>query len=279
MGLVAFVQLAERLLKQAPENPQDGQHGEAKTKPAAAGGGVPNGNSDAFVRSGDSRAEDVGTFEVPQVSVFSAAANLLLAESDAASRDRQPAPERQAPPIPAGRALVLAAPAGGPPNRKAAPAGASASNIHVELSDLNAALVTLGLTQREITVVDRIARLIEEFNPAAFTDLIHQLQLLAQSIAPEPAPDEPAASAETPGRAAGSFAIESLSVQFNALNGTVALPGGQRGSARLSGFELQVQAVTLTLNNPSTGESARIEAPHGPSSRAAVPLRASSATA
>jgi len=51
----------------------------------------------------------------------------------------------------------------------------------VQLFSLNASLVALGLTHDEITVVDRVAQLIKDFNPTAFTDLINQLQAQAQA--------------------------------------------------------------------------------------------------
>jgi hypothetical protein len=59
--------------------------------------------------------------------------------------------------------------------------------IQQQLASLNDSLAVLGLSASEINVVDGVAQLIKDFNPAAFDGLINQLQSLAQASAPQTA--------------------------------------------------------------------------------------------
>jgi len=80
----------------------------------------------------------------------------------------------------------------------------AAANAQTELQSLNATLAALGLSPDEITVIDRVAQLINDFNPQAYTDLINQLEALAQAVAPQTGAATTAAQAQTQAKAAGA---------------------------------------------------------------------------
>lgn len=268
MSLVGLVQLTEKLLNQTLQNSQENPQGTTKNT-GTGQNAIPNGNTDTFVPSAQNGAPEAGIFQVTQVSLFSAAADLLLAQpkaaavpntvnnANAANGVTEPAVNNAN--TRATRAAAAAAPAvlnanGGtagiiakanlnaastPANvnasgatnvaTNAAPATTAANNevtknratdtgatnastaqgAQVQLADLNASLAALGLSQDEITVVDRVAQLIKDFNPAAFADIINQLQALAQAQAPQaaaaPVP-APAANAGTIGATATGLA-------------------------------------------------------------------------
>ena len=268
MSLVGLVQLTEKLLNQTLQNSQEKPQGTTKNT-GTGQNAIPNGNTDTFVPSAQNGASEAGIFQVTQVSLFSAAADLLLAQpkaaavpntvnnANAANGVTEPAVNNAN--TGATRAAAAAAPAvlnanGGtagitatanlnaalaPANlnasgatnvaTNAAPATTAANNevtktrttdtgttnastaqgAQVQLADLNASLAALGLSQDEITVVDRVAQLIKDFNPAAFADIINQLQALAQAQAPQaaaaPVP-APAANAGTIGATATGLA-------------------------------------------------------------------------
>lgn len=258
--------------------------------------------------SAQSGAADAGIFQVGQVSLFSAAADFLLART-ATTQAAEPA----ATALPAASlqaasaenngnsangvstALAASANANGAANGAASTAATAtiADNVQTELASLNAALVTLGLSQAEITVVDRIAQLIKDFNPAAYSDIVNQLQTLAQATAPRTAAVNNGAAAATTPPANGvapngtngttaQFTLQSVSVQFGERN-SAQRPGNGRhlgnGPAQFSAFQVQIQAVTLTLNNAETGASTKIQAPQDAASAniIAAPARAAAA--
>lgn len=192
MSLVGLVQLTERLLNQTLDNPQESQAQTAAklaTAQNAAANGAGAANTDIFVPSAQSAAPDAGTFQVGQVSLFSAAADILLARSAAPAPAAATAANNSTGAADANPALTKA-----PASNTAATTVPAISNVastattqnaQTQLADFNASLAALGLSQAEITVVDRIAQLIQDFNPAAFRDIIEQLQALAQAAAPQ----------------------------------------------------------------------------------------------
>jgi hypothetical protein len=92
----------------------------------------------------------------------------------------------------------------------AAVATPPAVGTHNQIQAFNQALAALGLTNIDILRLDQIATLVNSFNPAAFTDLISQLQALAQQAAQKPAPNSPLASANS-----GSNQVQGLSLHFS----------------------------------------------------------------
>lgn len=244
MSVVGLVQLTEKLLNQTLQNSQENPQGTAKNT-GTGQNAVPNGNTDAFVPSAQNSAAEAGIFQVTQVSLFSAAADLLLAQpktaaapntannANAANVVTEPAannanagvtgaangaaPAVATPANPIADAATNTAPAD---TALATPAAnnvvtdTGATNVsttqgaQVQLADLNASLAALGLSQDEITVVDRVAQLVKDFNPAAFTDIINQLQAAAQAQAPQAAATPgPATNAGTTGAAEAGLAV------------------------------------------------------------------------
>lgn len=245
MSVVGLVQLTEKLLNQTLQNSQENPQGAAKNT-GTGQNAVPNGNTDAFVPSAQNSAAEAGIFQVTQVSLFSAAADLLLAQpktaaapntannANAANVVTEPAannanagvtgaangaaPAVATPANPIADAATNTAPANTVPANTvpATPAvtnvgvtnASTAQGAQVQLADLNASLAALGLSQGEITVVDRVAQLVKDFNPAAFTDIINQLQAAAQAQAPQAAATPgPATNAGTTGAAEAGLAV------------------------------------------------------------------------
>ena len=156
-----------------------------------------DGNTDTFLPSVQNGAAEAGIFQVTQVSLFSAAADSLLAQpkagatSPAAANTNDGANAANFPTAPDANntnvgAVINAAPTNAAatntaaantvePNAGVANTGAT-QEAQVQLSSLNASLAALRLAHDEITVVDRVAQLVKDFNPTAFTDIISQLQ-------------------------------------------------------------------------------------------------------
>lgn len=129
---------------------------------------------------------------------------------------------------------------------------AQSASVNSELQSLNTALSALGLPQSDIAVIDRIAALLKDFSPAAYSDLLHQFETLAQSqLAPAATAPPPATSAT----AAAAPASEPSSPQTNlstanpapaVANGAIgAIPKG--GSA--SGVTFQVQDLVIRFTS------------------------------
>jgi hypothetical protein len=182
---------------------------------------------DQFVPSsqtgtGNATAEAAGLFTAAQFTLFTAAANALLAQSTPAAAN-------------ATRATAATDPAHGSVTTEA------------QLQSLNRSLAALGLSAADIKKVDQIASVINNFNPASFTSLIYQLEALAAtasqrtvqaSTANGTAVNAPAAAAQ---RAANSGA-------GNATAATVASSTGGKFALQ----ELQLQ-LTFANNNGETG--------------------------
>ncbi|HEY1424989.1 MAG TPA: hypothetical protein VGF20_16165 [Candidatus Acidoferrum sp.] len=262
--------------------------------------------------SAQNPAQDAGIFNVQQVSLFSAAANFLLQPPPAAPAAATTA--LAAPPAKTQNGNATATPANNTPAPAAAQAAApapsaatsaatNATAIQQQLASLNASLAVLGLSASEINVVDGVAQLIKDFNPAAFGGLIDQLQALAQASAPQTAPAAPAATPATasgptptaantgpattaaPATANPNFTLRSLNIQFSGVNETLQRAGHGKNAddtaRNVSAFQLRISEVTLTLNNNTTGQTALIQSPQAQpqTAPAAAPLKAAAATA
>jgi hypothetical protein len=242
MALTELVQLAQGILNQTLENSTPNQLSNGGAKAANGNANTQHPSVDAFVPSSFNAAQDAGTFQVLQVSLFTAAANLLLAQP----------------------AATQSTAATGTQTTDAPVAATDVNAPLAELSNLNASLTMLGLSPADITVIDRLAQLVRDFNPAAFNDIINQLETLARDTTPQTAAPPTTATNQPVANtgAAGSFALQEVSVEFGSVNSTER-PGNGRhlgnGGTRFSDF--QVQTVTLTLNNTSTGATTQIKTP------------------
>jgi hypothetical protein len=310
MGLIGLVQLTQGILNQTLENSSQNADTNNKNKIVAPETAANQANADTFVPSAQNPAQDAGIFKVQQVSLFSAAANFLLRPATAA-RSAATAP-LTIPPASTQNANTTVAPANTAPastSQAATPAPAAetttaatdAAAIQQQLVSLNASLAVLGLSASEINVVDGVAQLIKDFNPAAFGGLIDQLQALAQASAPQTASaaapaaapanisgttpaaaNTGAATTAAPTTANPNFTLRSLNIQFSGVNETLQHAGHGKNAhdttRNVSEFQLNISEVTLTLNNNNTGQTALIQSPQ-PQPQAAAPLKAAAATA
>lgn len=104
---------------------------------------------------------------------------------------------------------------------------AASAQVQIEIQRLNASLPALGLTNNEIQQIDRIASLIKNFNPAAYTDLVQQFEARSQTSAQQNSATAALGMAAIPGSGAptgpgangngGSFQAQPI----------LAPPGGQ----------------------------------------------------
>ena len=123
-------------------------------------------------------AQDAGIFQVSQGALTAVTAKLLFAHANAngAPSGVSVQPASAANPNPGNAQPAVAAHAGQAPPVKAVPA----TNVQQQIQFLNAALPALRLSKVEIQEIDRLAAQIQNFNPAAYTDLINQFEALAQ---------------------------------------------------------------------------------------------------
>jgi hypothetical protein len=152
---------------------------------------------------------------------------------------------------------------------------AASAELQNKIRQLNASLPALGLTNNEIQQIDRIASMIKDFNPAAYTDLVNQFEALAQKASQQNAAAAPPASvtgsATTTAAGSnannGSFQVQQILIQFADSQGT---PNSQLGNGGQSSpvnpspsnaAGLQVQQVQFTLTN-ANGQTAQVQVPH-----------------
>ena len=183
--------------------------------------GTGNGNNAAITEdtftpstpgsSAQATAQDAGIFQVSQGALTAVTANILFARttpnanqngvrSQAASPtttnegNAQPAAATNSnTPVNPGQ-LFAATPAGRAPAPKAAPA----TNVQEQVQALNSALPALGLSKVEIQEIDSLATQVQNFNPAAYTNLVNQFEAQAQQATQQGAAN-PAANAKTNG--------------------------------------------------------------------------------
>jgi hypothetical protein len=136
---------------------------------------------DTFTPSGQNNftqatAQDAGIFQVSQGALTAVTAKLLFAHANANGTPSGIAAQAASAANPNAGNAQPAALAGQAPPVKAVPA----TNVQQQIQFLNAALPALRLSKVEIQEIDRLAAQIQNFNPAAYTDLINQFEALAQ---------------------------------------------------------------------------------------------------
>lgn len=149
---------------------------------------------------------------------------------------------------------------------------ASSANLQLQIQSLNAALPALGLTNTEINQIDRIAALVQNFNPAAYANLVSQFEALAQnSGTPTPAKTIQPPNVSDPNNSGNAtntsgFHVQGISLQFTGStqpgNSSFAGGGGKNTDATNSQTTAGVQIgnVQFTLVNGS-GQTVQIQAP------------------
>jgi hypothetical protein len=121
---------------------------------------------------------------------------------------------------------------------------AQSASVNSELQSLNTALSALGLPPSDIAVIDRIAALLKDFSPAAYSDLLHQFETLAQSqLAPSATAPPPTTSATAGAPASGASAVDvnNAATASSALNVAAITPTAQPSSPQ----------TTLSIANPA----------------------------
>jgi hypothetical protein len=258
---------------------------QAGTRVPGAGGGA-SGTSveDTFTPSAQGNfasptAQDAGIFQLSPGPLATVAVGILSAQ--APPNAVQPiAPEQDgagAAPNPGASAAQTAPAASGTTTNSAQDASGPAASAELQnkIRQLNASLPALGLTNNEIQQIDRIASMIKDFNPAAYTDLVNQFEALAQQSAQQnaegAAQPSVAGAPATPGTGSnpnnGGFQVQQIVIQFADSQGTPSSQpgsGGQSSAANPSPSNapgLQVEQVQFTLTNAS-GQTAQVQTPH-----------------
>jgi len=162
----------------------------------------------------------------------------------------------------------------------ATPVSTATPSVQDQIQSLNTALAALGLNNSDIQQIDRIATVIQNFNPSAYSDLINQFESLARDTAPQPPTNTTAnvsattgpsatASASSGGSAtatSGGFQVQGVSINFTGAQGTGNSPAGngagQAGApsyAQGNGGNLQSLHALFTLIN-GNGETVQLRA-------------------
>jgi hypothetical protein len=214
MAVESIVNLAQALADQLSGLTLNSQAG--ASTPGTGRAGKLAITEDTFTPSTQSNsaratAQDAGIFQVSQGALTAVTANILFARANPnAAHGRAPAQAASFTTTNAGNAqpvaaknpnipviageLIAATPAAQVPTPEATPT----TNEQVKIQALNASLPALGLSKVEIQEIDRLATRIQNFNPAAYTDLVNQFEALAQQ-ATQPNAANAAANGSTVG--------------------------------------------------------------------------------
>jgi len=263
MATIGLVSLTERLLNQTAGQAQEPQA--AAPNRTSANNGAFAATEDQFTPSAPNAAQAAGLFTVSQITLFSPAAEFLLAQTpdpqanpvnaaDTAANFAAPPAAQQvaarntAAPVPAPDATAATVAIGTPAPRSATAANAAAAraaasapattsaNIQHQLQLLNNALAALGLNSTDIQKIDSIAGLIDDFEPTRFANLAFQLQALAQQSASPAVPQAtpqgtpqaaPQAPSNTPATAGASVPGSDAATAPAAGTGSSIEPGRQ----------------------------------------------------
>jgi len=163
------------------------------TTPGAGNPGNASITEDTFTpsagnNSAQAAAQDAGLFQVRHAAPTVIPANTLFAiKSPDANQNGAPA---QAASAPTGNAGQLFPPSSA---TQSAPAKAApTTNVQEQIQALNAALPALGLSKEEIQEIDHLASQIQNFNPAAYTNLVNQFEAQAHPVEQQSTPNAPA---------------------------------------------------------------------------------------
>jgi hypothetical protein len=163
------------------------------------------------------------------------------------------------------------------------------ADTNSQLQSLNDSLAALGLSQSDITVIDRVASAFQDYNPTTYTDLVYQLEGLAQTQS-SPLPAAPGSgqitsqitpsATQTPAPAATN---PSIAVAVNPGNTAGAVP--KAGSAGIGALKLQglvIQLATNTATPPTTATTSPATSsatPQNPHPALTLPIRSEPARA
>jgi hypothetical protein len=203
-GIGNLTQLLANQLSEQPANSQSGAN-----IPATADASNVAITEDTFTpstqnNSGQSSAQDAGIFQLGQGTLLPGATNQEYWQPSANARNigtpaqvASNARQQDGSTNPNARANPGQLFAPKPPGQ-APTAPAPLPDVQVLIQALNAALPALGLSKVEIQEIDSLAQQIQNFNPAAYADLINQFKGLQQQPTRHGAPS-PAVNASTIG--------------------------------------------------------------------------------
>ncbi len=244
-------------------------------------------------------AQDAGLFNLNQAAV---AANTVLAQpTPGVSQIAVSSPAAAAATAATASAQTSATSAASEPANAAQQVGATpvaqaataavgtTTNVQDQIQSLNTALAALGLSNYDIEQIDRIATVIQNFSPTAYTDLVNQFQQLARQVSQPPAANANApAPASTPANTTvvagtnatantnagananapgGNFQVQGITINFTgvqeAANSSTVISGGQdapAASTQTQTVNLQIEQVQFTLSN-GNGQAVQVVAP------------------
>jgi hypothetical protein len=209
--------LADQLSGQVPGAP------EGANTPGPSNAGNPVVTEDSFTLSKEANstqaaAQEAGIFQVSPGALSAVTAGILFAQTapNAAQNGlpAQTAPGTVTAPgnvelFPAANSetpanpgqLFAAKPAGQAPPPEAAPT----TNVQEKIQALNASLPALGLSKVEIREIDDLASQIQNFNPAAYTNVVEQFEAEAQQATQQNAENAAANAGKEIGAARASL--------------------------------------------------------------------------
>ncbi|HEX3376621.1 MAG TPA: hypothetical protein VHS29_07155, partial [Candidatus Acidoferrales bacterium] len=143
----------------------------------------------------------------------------------------------------------------------------------LQIQSLNASLPALGLTNTEINQIDRIASLVQNFNPAAYANLVSQFEALAQNSGSSNSgntallPGTHSAPNTANSTIDAGYQVQDVSIKFTGStqpgNSSFAGGGGKNseGTPPQSNFAgLQIGQVEFTLIN-GHGQKVQVQTP------------------
>jgi hypothetical protein len=240
--------------------------------------------STADTNSTQLTAQDLGIFQESQVALTDVTANILFGQPASNSNQNGATESAALLKTPdAGTVHTTAASSGSPAESVSGPA--AAADVQVKLQALNTGLPALGLTYAEIQQIDRIASLIHDFNPAAFTNLVNQFEALTQQSAQQNsaiAPESPGAAAGTDANTNGTaLQVKEIFVHLvgakEAVNNGAASGGGQglaANNTQIAAAGSQIEQVQFTLAN-GNGRPVQVQTPQQNTSAATTDQRPS----
>lgn len=263
---------------------------QAGTRIVGAPGAVsPAAPEDTFTLStpnnpAQASAQEAGIFQLSSGVLTAPSAGILItpATPNVVQNLAEQAGDGGDPGVSQPQTSAAGAPNEGTPSAANAPqdaAGPAASaQVQIEIQRLNASLPALGLTNNEIQQIDRIASLIKNFNPAAYTDLVQQFEARSQTSAQQNSATAALGMAAIPGSGAptgpgangngGSFQAQPILPPpgGQAASGDQNSPGNPNGASAnaagqvaLSGVGAQspqVQAAHPAANSGTTNPQA-----------------------
>jgi hypothetical protein len=281
MSVDGIANLFQNLPGQLP-----GQTQEIRTAKGASGTVNPVVTEDIFTPSTQNplaplTEQDAGIFQVSPAALTAAAANLLFPPSasntdqwGAAVQATNAGAPQAAAATNTGSAGNAGQPAANTPAAQANLGAAAAATVQLQIQALNAALPSLGLTNNQVNEIDRIASLVQNFNPAAYANLVSQFEALAQQAAPPNTVNLPVIPGTSPatnsgtGASGSGFQVQEVLLKFTgapqaAAGNTAGNGNGQSAPANTpptAGPALEIGQVVFTLTN-ANGQTVQVQSP------------------